>query len=287
MESRRLSRIAPRPAPTALPVATPDNTAAPRVIAVASGKGGVGKSTVAVNLGVALADEGQRVGLVDADVYGPNVPLMLGLTRRKPSQSISLARASGAQRTPVERFGMKVMSAQFLIAEDQAVAFDAALVSLLVQGLMVDTNWGELDVMLIDLPPGTADLQQGLSSSFALTGAVIVVTPQDVAHLDGRKALAMFRQSGVPVIGGIENMAGLSCPHCSEQIDVFPRVAEDRSIWASGVDLLIRIPMEPTVSAAGEAGTPVVRRDPESAAAAAFRELAGKIGGRRRSRRRG
>jgi len=253
------------------------SAAAPHVIAVASGKGGVGKSTVAVNLGVALAQTGLRVGLVDADVYGPNVPLMLGLTRRTPSKSISLARASGARRTPMERFGMKVMSSQFLIAEDQPIAFDATLVRLLVQGLMVDTNWGELDVMLIDLPPGTADLQQGLSRSFALTGALIVVTPQDVAHLDGRKAIAMFRQCDVPIIGGVENMAGLVCPHCSEPIDVFPRVPDERSIWSAGVDLLARIPLEPAVSASAEAGTPIVIRDPSGEVAAAFLELAARL----------
>ena len=251
-----------------------DSSPARQVIAVASGKGGVGKSTVAVNLGVALAESGARVALVDADVYGPNVPLMLGLTRRTPSRTISLARASGEQRTPIERFGMKVMSAQFLIAEDQPIAFDASLVRVLVAGLMSDTKWGELDFMLIDLPPGTADLQQGLSRSFALTGAVIVVTPQDVAHLDGRKALAMFRQSNVEVIGGVENMAGLACPHCSEEIDVFPRVPEDRSIWASGVELLARIPIEPAVSSSAEAGTPIVVRQPRGNVATAFRGLA-------------
>ena len=261
---------------------------APHVVAVASGKGGVGKSTVAVNLGVALSQEGLRVGLVDADVYGPNVPLMLGLTRRVPAQSFSLARASLAKRTPIERFGMKVMSAQFLIGEDQAVSFDATLVNLLVEGLMIDTNWGDLDVMLVDLPPGTADLQQRLSRSFSLTGALIVVTPQDVAHLDGRKALAMFRQSEVPVIGGVENMSGLACPHCAEHIEVFPRVEEDRSIWSSDVKLLARIPMEQTVSSAAEQGVPVVLRDPDTAAAAAFRDLADEVGVRRaRSTRRG
>ena len=251
------------------------------VIAVASGKGGVGKSTVAVNLGVALAQNGLQVGLVDADVYGPNVPLMLGLTRRIPAQSLSLTRASGAKRTPVDRFGMKIMSAQFLIAEDQSISFDATLVNLLVEGLMIDTKWGDLDVMLVDLPPGTADLQQRLSRSFSLTGALIVVTPQDVAHLDGRKALAMFRQSGVPVIGGVENMSGLACPHCNEHIDVFPRVGDDRAIWSSDVRMLVRIPMEQSISSAAEAGVPVIIRDPDSDAALAFRELAGQIGVRR------
>ena len=226
---------------------------------------------------MALAESGLRVGLVDADVYGPNVPLMLGLTRRAPAQSFSLARASGAKRTPIERFGMKVMSAQFLIAEDQTISIDATLVNLLVEGLMIDTKWGDLDVMLVDLPPGTADLQQRLSRSFSLTGAMIVVTPQDVAHLDGRKALAMFRQSQVPVIGGVENMSGLACPHCSEHIDVFPRVGEERSIWSSDVELLVRVPMEQVVSVSAEEGVPVVIRDPECAAALAFRHLARKI----------
>ena len=237
----------------------------------------MGKSTVAVNLGVALAESGLRVGLVDADVYGPNVPIMVGLTRRIPAQSFSLARASGAKRTPVERFGMKVMSAQFLTAEDQSISIDATLVNLLVEGLMVDTAWGELDVMLVDLPPGTADLQQRLSRSFSLTAAIIVVTPQDVAHLDGRKAIAMFRQSQVPLLGGVENMAGLDCPHCNGHIEVFPRVDKERAIWSSDLPLLVRIPMEPTVSSSAEAGVPVVVREPKSDAALAIRELAGKI----------
>ena len=248
-----------------------------RVIAVASGKGGVGKSTVAVNLGVALVESGLRVGLVDADVYGPNVPLMLGLTRRQPGGSISLARAGGLRRTPIERFGMKVMSAQFLIAEDQAVAFDATLVRMLVDGLMVDTDWGELDLIVVDLPPGTADLQQGLSRSFALTGAVIVVTPQDLAHLDGRKAIAMFLQSGVPIIGGVENMSAIACPHCAELIDVFPRVPHERSIWAGGLEKLASIPLHPGVSSAAENGVPLLIAEPKSDAAAVFRQLAGRV----------
>lgn len=247
---------------------------APAVLAVASGKGGVGKSTVALNLAVTLASLGHRVGLVDADVYGPDIPLMLGVTRRAPARSVSLARRTGIRRNPFEAHGVKVMSSQFLVAENQAIAWDRHLVDLLLAGFFTDTQWGELDVMIVDLPPGTADLQQRLARDMPLTGAIVVVTPQDVAHLDAKKVLTMFRQIGLAVLGGVENMATLSCPTCATAIDVFPPVAEERSIWHDGVERLVSIPLDPVVAAAAERGVPIVVSRPDGLEAEAFRSLA-------------
>lgn len=250
---------------------------APAVVAVASGKGGVGKSTVALNLAVTLAATGMAVGLVDADVYGPDIPLMLGVTRRKPARSVSLARRGGIRRKPFEAHGVLVMSSQFLVSEDQAIAWERNLVDVLLEGFFTDTEWGPLDVMIVDLPPGTADLQQRLARAMPLSGALVVVTPQDVAHLDAKKVLAMFAQVGVAVIGGVENMAGLACPNCQAHVDVFPRVADDRSIWATGVERLVSIPLDPAVAAAAERGTPVVVARPDGPEAEAFRVLAARI----------
>ncbi len=247
------------------------------MLAVASGKGGVGKSTVALNLAVTLAQAGRRVGLVDADIYGPDIPLMVGVTRRAPAKSVSLARRGGIRRRPYEAYGVAMMSSQFLVAEDQAIAWERHLVDVLLSGFFTDTQWGELDVMIVDLPPGTADLQQRLAKEMPLTGALVVVTPQDVAHLDAKKVLAMFEQIGLPVIGGVENMAALACPHCSESIDVFPRVAEARSIWTMGVPLLASIPLDPEVGASAERGVPAVVSRPDSAEATAFRALAARV----------
>ena len=247
------------------------------MLAVASGKGGVGKSTVALNLAVTLAQSGRRVGLVDADIYGPDIPLMVGVTRRKPARSVSLARRGGMSRRPYEAYGVAIMSSQFLVAEDQPIAWERNLVDVLLSGFFTDTQWGELDVMIVDLPPGTADLQQRLAKEMPLTGALVVVTPQDVAHLDAKKVLAMFGQIGLTVVGGVENMAGLVCPSCKSTVDVFARVDESRSIWATGVPRLVSIPLDPEMGASAERGVPAVVARPESAEAAAFQELAGKV----------
>jgi ATP-binding protein involved in chromosome partitioning len=243
-------------------------------IAIASGKGGVGKSTVSLNLAVALSEQGMRVGLMDADLYGPDIPRMIGLARTKDAKHLDLWRADGAKHEPFERFGVKIMSIGFLVGEGQSISLMAGLVDLLLGQLVGGVDWGELDYLIVDLPPGTADLQQQLMKRLKLAGAVIVVTPQDVAHLDARKVLDLCKRADVRVLGGIENMDGLVCPSCDERIEVFPRVAEDRSIWNHGVEKLGAIPLDPAVAASGDRGTPIVLSDPGSVQGRAFSDLA-------------
>ncbi|MGH2499102.1 MAG: P-loop NTPase [Candidatus Limnocylindria bacterium] len=249
-------------------------------VAVASGKGGVGKSTVALNLALALADRGEAVGLLDADVYGPNIPLMVGLTRREWTEDWTLARrtATGAQPTlaPIERYGIEIVSAGFILGEDQPMGLDANAIDLLIRQLVQQTRWGELDILVVDLPPGTADVLQILLRQIRFSGVVMVVTPQDVAHLDAKKALGKFRQAQVRVLGAVENMSGLRCPHCGEMFDVFPRVSESRSLWSAGVECLGAIPLDPALGRAGDTGRPLLARD-GSAQAAAFGRIADRV----------
>ena len=227
-------------------------------IAVASGKGGVGKSTVALNLATSLARSGHAVGLLDADLYGPDVPRMIGLARTTDARHLDLWRADTEAIQPLDRFGVKIMSAGFLVGEGQSISLDAGLIDLLLVRLTRGVAWGDLDYLFVDLPPGTADLQQKLMTRLQLAGALVVVTPQDVAHLDARKVLDLCRRADVRVLGGIENMDGLRCPNCDDRIDVFPRVAADRSIWAAGVERLGSIPLDPAVAGAGDGGVPIV-----------------------------
>jgi ATP-binding protein involved in chromosome partitioning len=254
---------------------------APRnVIAVTSGKGGVGKSTVSLNLALALQQRGLRVGLLDADFYGPDIPLMVNLKRSQLRRRWLLGRAAaqgGAVRhEPVERYGLKLMSVGFLISEAQALTLPAPLIHSALRQLLHDVAWGSLDYLLIDTPPGTADLQQELLQQAHLSGALIVVGPQDVAHLDGRKVVDMLR-GNVPIVGGVENMAQLTCPHCGEVVDVFPRALPARTIWAEGVTQLASIPLDPAVAAAGNGHAPLLLAAPEGPQAAAFRALAERV----------
>ncbi len=235
-------------------------------IAVGSGKGGVGKSTVSLNLALALAADGAAVGVLDADLYGPDIPLMVGLARNAWSREQT-------PLPPIERYGLKIMSAGFIIAEDQPMGVSGATVRM----LLTQVAWGALDYLVIDLPPGTADVQQGLLQTIPLSGAVLVVTPQDVAHLDGRKALRQYTDAKVPVLGGVENMSGFVCPHCGEISDIFVRVSEARSIWALGVDKLGAITLDPALSRAGDTGRPLLVADPHSPQAAAFRYVAQRL----------
>jgi ATP-binding protein involved in chromosome partitioning len=243
-------------------------------IAVASGKGGVGKSTVSLNLAVALATRGTRTGLLDADLYGPDVAAMVGLTRRRRTKQVEVWSASSEKQPAVERYGIKLMSAQFLLGEDQSLSLTKSLANLLLDRMRNGIDWGDLDVLVVDLPPGTADLQQLVARHLGLAGVLMIVTPQDVAHLDAKKALTMYRANGVPILGGIENMASLICPCCGNEVELFPPCAPDRSIWAAGVDRLASIPMQPAIAKAGEDGRPVVVSDPEGAVSATFAALA-------------
>ena len=252
---------------------------ASRVIAVASGKGGVGKSTVALNLAIALRSLGSNVGILDADLYAPNIPAMVGLTRRVPATSLLLwSRTQDRDVTAVpQRYGVGIMSAQFLLGEDQGLTIGSDLVALLLERLVSGVDWGALDYLVVDLLPGTADLQQMIVRRLGLAGVVMVVTPQDVAHLDARKALELFKTSQVRVFGGVENMSGLRCSHCGEELELFPKVASDRSVWAAGVERLVAIPFSPEVAHAAEVGFPVALASPESDIAGRFQDLAARI----------
>jgi ATP-binding protein involved in chromosome partitioning len=251
--------VAVRPAP------------ATHVVVVCSGKGGVGKSTVALNLAVALAADGSRVGLLDADVHAPDIPLMVGLKRTAPASGWQLTRAGGLDSTPlepVEEFGVRLMSSGFIVAEDQALTWNADLIGLLLNQLIWSTRWGALDVLVIDAPPGTSDVVQDLMRVLPDARAVIVVTPQDVAHLDNRRLVAALRQNGVRLLGGVENMSGLHCPSCDAEIELFRPVAADRSIWAGGLPRLGGVPWS-----AAEA-EPVVLTSADSRRGTALRAVA-------------
>jgi ATP-binding protein involved in chromosome partitioning len=222
------------------------NTAAARhVVAVGSGKGGVGKSTITLNIALALGRRGWNVGLLDADLYGPDIPLMLNLKREEEAKQWDFWRGGDVSFEPVEHDGMQVMSVGFLLAERQSLTFAAPLLGAALRQLVEQVDWRSRDVLLIDLPPGTADLQQQLFGVVALAGAVVVVGPQDVAHLDARKFVDFLRRASVRVLGGVENMSALQCPHCGERIEVFAPAAADRAIWSDGVPLLGRIPLDP------------------------------------------
>jgi ATP-binding protein involved in chromosome partitioning len=217
------------------------------VVAVGSGKGGVGKSTVSLHVALALARRGLAVGLLDADVYGPDIPVMLNLARREDAGRWDFWRRGDVRHQPIESHGIQIMSVGFLLGERQALTLGAPLLTAALRQLVHQVEWGQLDVLLLDLPPGTADLQQQLVGVVSLDGAVVVVGPQDVAHLDARKFLSFLRDADVPVLGAVENMSGLECPHCGQRIDVFTSVPESRSVWAEGVPLLGRIPLDPAL----------------------------------------
>jgi ATP-binding protein involved in chromosome partitioning len=242
-----------------------------KIIAIASGKGGVGKSTVSLQLARALAERGAAVGLLDADVYGPDIPLMVGLKQTRELKTWMLGRNPRFGRLeldPVERLGLKIMSVGFLLAEGQALTMPAAIVELVGRQLIHDVRWGELDYLIVDLPPGTADLQQQLFRTVELAGAIVVVGPQDAAHLDGRKLIAMLRDAGVPILGAVENMRGLACPHCGELIEVFPPVAEERSVLRE-IELLGSVPLDPAYANLNGIPEPFVRIADRVAAALA------------------
>jgi ATP-binding protein involved in chromosome partitioning len=248
-----------------------------RVIGVGSGKGGVGKTTTSLNLALALRETGAAVGVLDADLQGPNLPLMVGITRHAWTEQWTLARQGGMRIEPVERYGLKIVSAGFILGEDQPLKLAGLSVRMLAMQLFNQTRWGDLDYLVVDLPPGTGDVQQALLSQIALTHAVVVVTPQYVAHLDARKAVRMYRDARVPVLGAVENMAGLRCPHCGELMEVFPPVPDDRSLWSMEVERLGSIPLDPALSLASDTGRALLVEQPESAQAKAFRGIARRV----------
>lgn len=238
-------------------------------IAVASGKGGVGKSTVAVNLAVALAQSGASVGLMDCDVYGPSVPLMMGVNERP--------RAGAGKLIPLERHGVRMMSLGFMIEGDTPVIWRGPMVAKALQQLLGDVDWGQLDYLVMDMPPGTGDAQLTVTQSVPLTGAVVVSTPQDVALLDAAKAVSMFNKVNVPVLGIIENMSYFLCPHCGERTEIFSHGGAERESRRLGVPFLGEIPIEAGVADGGDKGHPIVAGEPGSKIAEVFRQVAGAV----------
>jgi ATP-binding protein involved in chromosome partitioning len=237
------------------------------VVAVASGKGGVGKSTTAVNLALALARLGQRVGLLDADIYGPSQPRMLGIAGRPRSPD-------GKKLLPMENYGVRVMSMGFLVDEDAPMIWRGPMVQSAIQQMLSDVEWGELDFLVVDLPPGTGDAQLTMAQRVPLAGAVIVSTPQDIALLDARKALNMFRKVDVPVLGILENMSYFVCPHCGGRAEIFSHGGARRTAEKFGVDFLGEIPLDLMIREETDAGRPPVVSHPDGPQARAYLEVA-------------
>jgi ATP-binding protein involved in chromosome partitioning len=249
-----------------------------RILAIASGKGGVGKTTVAVNLALALCQNGARVGLFDADLYGPNVPLMLGVRRERPAQGyVPIARADREPYIqPLRRFGLRVMSIGFVMGDDEAVLPDPHYAGHIIRQTLRDVVWGELDFLLLDFPPGSGEPQQTLLSSIRIDGVLIVTTPQDLSLMDTSRSLGLFRQEGVPILGAVENMSFLFCPHCGEPVEVFYRSGR---LWrvTENVETLGHIPIDVAISKGIHAGHPLVQAVPDAPQAMAFREIATKV----------
>jgi ATP-binding protein involved in chromosome partitioning len=223
------------------------------LIAVGSGKGGVGKTTVAVNLAVGLASMGYKCGLMDADVYGPNVPLMMGVNRTPM--------AYGERIQPLDQFGVKLMSMGFLNPGDKPLVWRGPMLHSVIQQFLRGVDWGELDYLVIDLPPGTGDVQLSLIQTAPITGAIVVTTPSDVSLEDARKAVHMFHQVKVPILGIVENMSFLNCPHCHERIDVFSHGGGRRTAAEMQVHFLAELPLDPEVRIGGDTGKPIVLRE--------------------------
>jgi ATP-binding protein involved in chromosome partitioning len=240
------------------------------IVAIASGKGGVGKSTVAANIALALAARGLRVGMLDADIYGPSMPMMFDI-REKPSSP------DGKRLLPIVKYGLRCMSIGFLVPPDTPMIWRGPMVMGALEQMMGDVEWGPLDIMIVDMPPGTGDAQLTMAQRVPLAGAVIVSTPQDLALLDARKGLNMFHKVEVPVLGIVENMSYFVCPHCGERSDIFAHGGARRAAAEMGVDFLGEIPLDMAIREGMDAGRPTVVSAPESPQAKAFMEIAAHI----------
>ncbi len=239
------------------------------IIAVASGKGGVGKSTTAVNLAVAIAQEGKKVGLLDADIYGPSMPNMLGLKGQKP-----MVDTGGQVIFPLENYGVKMMSIGLLVPDEQAMIWRGPMVASALGQLLNGVAWGELDVLIIDMPPGTGDAQLTLSQTVPVTGAVVVTTPQDIALIDCEKGIRMFDKVHIPTLGIVENMSVFICPHCNGESHIFAQGGAERLSKEFKTDIIAQVPLNMAIRENGDAGTPIVAAAPESKEAEIYKNMA-------------
>jgi ATP-binding protein involved in chromosome partitioning len=241
------------------------------IIAVASGKGGVGKSTVAANLALALKANGLAVGVLDADIYGPSMPRMLGIAGRRPTSP------DGKRLLPLETYGLRCMSMGFLVPEDRPMIWRGPMVMSALQQMLREVDWGTLDIMVVDMPPGTGDAQLTMAQQVPLAGAVIVSTPQDIALLDARKGLNMFRQVEVPVLGIVENMSYFLCPHCGGRSDIFSHGGARREAEKLGTEFLGEVPLDLEIRETSDEGRPITVSDPDHPYAQAFRAMAARV----------
>ncbi|HKU94310.1 MAG TPA: iron-sulfur cluster carrier protein ApbC [Vineibacter sp.] len=266
---------APGPRPGGSPGGGPANqpilaTGIDKIIAVASGKGGVGKSTTAVNLALGLAALGCKVGILDADIYGPSMPRMLRVTEKPDSKD-------GNKLLPIERFGLKTMSIGYLVSEETPMIWRGPMVQSALEQMLRDVDWGHLDVLVVDMPPGTGDAQLTMAQRVKLAGAIIVSTPQDIALIDARKGLNMFRKTAVPVLGIVENMSYFLCPHCGQQSDIFGHGGAEHEAERLGVPFLGAVPLHLDIRIHSDDGHPIVAAQPDSAHARVYRDIAQRV----------
>jgi len=265
------NRPAPRPAgPAGARTARGEVPGVGAIIAVASGKGGVGKSTVAANLALGLKANGLRIGVLDADIYGPSMPRMLGITGRPRSRG-------GKSLIPMENYGVKCMSMGFLVPEDTPMIWRGPMVMSALQQMLREVEWGDLDIMVVDMPPGTGDAQLTMAQQVPLAGAVIVSTPQDIALLDARKGLNMFKKVDVPVLGIVENMSYFMCPHCGGRSEIFSHGGAREEARRLGTEFLGEVPLDLAIRETSDGGRPITVSDPQNPHAVLFRQMAARV----------